>query len=224
MVKSVEGEDASRIFWNSERTRYYPNVVRFEETTYVCADGIDVKYAIGRWLAQAEWIPENGEILDLGAGPSSEWIFPDAVERDLVTALDFSELQLSRSTANSRHLGDLKKPKDFPVNWKDKFSLIASIESMRFLSETQRINLYRHCYDLLNVNGRLLIIEGVRSSEQYAREMGEISELIPDREAQILEGSASYSFLDFGTVALPFTSFSRFEKVAGPFNFVTGIK
>ena len=177
----------SEIYWNSRNAGAYPNKLIIGGHEY-WEPGEGQRALIGEQIQNRGWITD-GEKLDLGAGPSTQWIYGAEEAEDRVWAVDFSSSLLSRSGVppERRIVADLRKIK-FPDQWKRKFVLATAVLLFRYLNSQERKTLMQKVKNTLSQNGRLVIIDfdDLRPGK-LSRELGEVEIFNPKATELVFE-------------------------------------
>ncbi len=174
-------DSGSEKFWNSPNAKGYPNILRLGDQEYQ-EPGEGQRALIGEQMKKMGWITD-GEKLDLGAGPSTGWIYGSEETANNVWAVDFSPKLLSRSGVpeERRIVADLRNMK-FSDKWRAKFVLATAVLLFRYLTSQERRALMRQVKNSLSPNGRLVIIDiDDMRPEKLSRELGEVE--VFDRKA-----------------------------------------
>jgi hypothetical protein len=166
--------DNSREYWNGPDAKDYPNVLRISGKEY-WEPGERQRQLIGEQIHKMGWMNE-GEKLDLGAGPSTKWIFGLQETVKNVWAVDFSPQLIEKSgVPQERRIVDDLRTVNFSDEWNGKFVLATAILLFRYLNQLQRNNLMAQVKKTLSHNGRLVVIDFENlGRENLSQEIGEI--------------------------------------------------
>ena len=180
-------ENNSKDFWTGPNVKDYPNILRIGGKEY-WEPGEYQRQLIGEQLLTMGWIGD-GEKLDLGAGPSSKWIFGPEDTVTHVWAVDFAPELLSRSgVPEERRVIDDLRTMNFPEEWRGKFVLATAILLFRYLNEEDRKHLLTEVKTTLSHEGRLVIVdfESMRP-ENLSKEIGETARFDSNETEMVLQ-------------------------------------
>lgn len=137
--------------------------------------GYTQRELIGETMRNMGWVPEEGAILDLGAGPCTKFIFGPEITSERVWAVDFSSALLERGgVPEERRIVDDLTTMWFPREWNNKFNLATAVLLFRYLTFQEREELILKVKDALTVNGRIVIIDfGTMRQDKISEEIGE---------------------------------------------------
>ncbi len=187
----------SESFWNSPGALKYPNVLVIGGKEY-WEPGEGQRALIGEQIKMKGWIKE-GNKLDLGAGPSTKWIYGTDEAANKVWAVDFStELLLQSGVPQERRIvADLRTWK-FHDEWKGKFVLATAVLLFRYLNEKQRMTLMFQTKKALAKHGRMVITdyEELRP-EEFSRDLGEV-ESFDAKKTEVIFNKLGYTEIESG--------------------------
>lgn len=168
-------------FWNSPAAARYPSAIDVMGVTWLFSGNVSSLEALGGWMDGKHYIPPTGNILDIGAGPSSGLLYGDLTD-DRVYAVDYSPMLLAQNPVPDERkvVMDLRSD-EFPPGWEGAFSLITSVQMFRYLHSDEQMELAGRLIGLLLPQGRLLIIETPKIANRIiAPVMGEVAEFHGD--------------------------------------------
>lgn len=167
--------EVAKFFWNSRNAKNYPVMLGFSNGRESWGPGYTQRELIGKSMRDKGWIPEEGAILDLGAGPCTKFIFGSEIASERVWAVDFSPTLLEKSGVpeERRTVDDLTTMR-FPREWKNKFDLATAVLLFRYLTLQERKELILKVKNALTVNGRIVIIDfETMRQDEISEEIGE---------------------------------------------------
>lgn len=168
-------------FWNSPAAARYPSDIDVMGVTWLFSGNEATLNALGGWMDDKHYKPSTGNILDIGAGPSSGFLYGDLTD-DRVYAVDYSPMLLAQNPIPDERkvVMDLRSD-EFPLGWEGAFSLITSVQMFRYLHPDEQVELAVRLIGLLQPHGRLLIIDTPKIPNRIiAPVMGEVAEFHGD--------------------------------------------
>lgn len=190
-------------FWRSNAARNYPNKLILKGQEFF-EPGEYQRQMIGEQMKKMGWV-STGKMLDLGAGPSTKWIFGPEVASDRVWAVDFSPELLDQSGVpqERRVVADLRSIQ-FQQEWKNKFNLATAVLLFRYLNPQQRKDLMTKLKNVLTTNGRVVLIDfKSMRPETISTELGEVETFDTKTISQLLQ-DLGYSKIENGQWNLVF--------------------
>jgi SAM-dependent methyltransferase len=171
--------------WNGHWTYGYP--FSFDFGFVVLISGHQAIYEnLQRYLNLLHLIPEEGNILDLGCGPSSHYIFGEELTQGSVYGVDYSQTQLEKSKIphDRQIVADLRDA-HLPEALKgNNFALMTAFLAVRYLSESEAKRLYAN---LRPLGERLVVADVYSANHHFEKVLGQQREFEPLQEKALLE-------------------------------------
>ena len=186
--------------WNGHWTYGYPLTFDFGFTVLISGQR-QIYEGLGRYLHIHQLIPQKGNILDVGCGPSSHYIFGEELTKKSVFGVDYAPAQLEKSKIPPHRQieADLREEHLPDALTKQKFSLITSFLAARYLNDTEASRLYRNLRPL----GETLVVADVHGANpRFERVLGQQRKFTSEREKELLE-EAGYTHVQTTPVFLP---------------------
>lgn len=185
-------------FWNSSQAADYPTSIEALGATFYLDGDFQHRVQIGSWMREKDWVPEKGNILDLGSASCSGLIFEEEVAKRRVTAVDYSQVLLSQNPVpeSRKHLLDLRNPQ---FNFGREFVLVACIHLFRYLHPDEQERVIAASYKTLGYLGRLAVVDTPHlKSSELAEIMGEVAPFNQEEIVRMM-GERGFKKLESGS-------------------------
>lgn len=212
---------AAKEFWTSTSAQLFPFSLEIHGERWAVIEQADYYTKTYKKLVSRGWIPNQGEILEFGAGASSGLLFPPDTVRDRIIATDISEGLLSRNAVpwGRKYIADAGSDV-FPEHWNGRFGLVLAMHLSRYLDTTEKIHMATQARRMLQDHGRILLLDSRKTPDpDVASAVGEASPFIREQECAILQ-ETGFTNIESELYSLEFFNMHG-EKTMSQINYVT---
>jgi hypothetical protein len=192
-------------FWTSKEAAAYPYFIEYEGLRIYFTEGLYNYGCIWQFLQDTYQIPQNGRIIDLGAGSSSGYVFPSEIVKHQLWAAEISPYLLAANPVHrQRKLRIDIGAEEFPESLHQTFTFAVGVHLPRYLESEEKRHLAGQMRLLLKPDCPYVLIDTrALESSSVGRIMGECGPFEPVQEAKILT-EAGFIDVSFGAFTIQF--------------------
>jgi hypothetical protein len=171
-------------YWSSKQAQNFPYSLQIEGEEWDLLFHYQVPHGVGKWLHEQRLIPHTGNLLDIGAGPSTTDVFGiENAHRSF--AVDVSPYLLGNNRVPQKNKIYANIGTDsLPSNLHNNIGLAIMCRCSRYLDAKEKRHAASELFSVLQTNGTFVMID--ITSSAFDKKVGETGPFDAEKEIKIL--------------------------------------